>query len=502
MAKNEPLISFVVPVYKKAPEIFAKCLKSLRDMSYKKIQIIVAFDGPPESVEMTEIAKRYTTTDNIIEIEHGGAPKARNAGAKLAIGDYISFWDADCYAKPEMAKRWISEFKDTGADFVYSGYEFVGHTDGINGQPFDPYLLTCNNYIATMFPMRREIFPGFDETLKAGQDWDLWLSLTEKGFKGSFIQGYGFSTEAPTTDSISGKGWSDENFRTTHSTVRKKHNIETRDIVIGAWKPEEQVKALHIAKLIGGDCHQAIDFRVHDYRMAMNLGFGPNIFFGGAPNDCVKIQYWMPYDITMLENQGILKVVSMMEKLRKAGTIHWVNDFLSQKRLGRLFDFIGLAVPDIVPLPTDVTEAADKLPNEYRVLLDIDDCYMPIVQTIKQDLPYIQIDELHPQRNPFVNLEEYALFVSLKQYPTVDEPIRRMLINGRNVISNVQAPYTGFLDLEVTMKDFKQELINRIRDGRSLKFNAEAAAYYKEAVDPKKFAEKIKSMVPIKLEVA
>ncbi len=142
-------------------------------MSYKRIEIIVVFDGPPEDVELTSIAKKWTGTDKIFEIPHGGAPKARNEGFRHSIGEYVSFWDADCFAKPEMARRWIQEFDESKADFVYSGYEFIGNIGAINGEPFDPYLLTCNNYIATMFPMRRDVFPGFDETLKAGQDWDL-----------------------------------------------------------------------------------------------------------------------------------------------------------------------------------------------------------------------------------------------------------------------------------------------------------------------------------------
>jgi len=498
MAKSDPLVSFIVPVYKTNPEVLDKCLKSLRDMSYKRIEIIVVFDGAPEDVDLPGIARKWTQPERIIEIEHGGAPKARNAGAKIATGDYFSFWDSDCFAKPEMAKRWIQEFEETKADFVYSGYEFVGHDGGVNGEPFDPYLLTCNNYISTMFPMRREVFQPFDETLSAGQDWDMWLTLVGKGARGSYIQGYGFSTEAPSKNSISGKGWSDENFKKTHSTVRKKHGIPVRDIAIGSAM--EKLKGLHVAKLIGADFNQFLDFRVHDYSLAFNLGFGENIWFSNAPSKCIKVQYWLPWDITGLENWGLLKSVNMLRKLQDAGLVHWVNDIVSKKRLAHLFNFVGLEAPKIVPLPSDVDEAETKLPEKYRVLLDIDEPYMPFFKTIKQDLPYIQIDELNFSTNPIARIEDYSLLVSFKSHPTIDEPIRRMLINGRNVVSNVQAPYTGYFDLDVTMKDFKQELIRCIRDGRFLKFNDQAADHYKKEVDPKAFAAKIRALLPIKLE--
>src|SRR5581483_3004112 len=110
--------------------------------------------------------------------------------------------------------------------------------------------------------------------------------------------------------------------------------------------------------------------------------------------------------------------------------------------------------------------------------------YMPILKTIKQDLPYIHIDHLDPIKNPIASISDYSLLVSFQKFPTIDEGIRRFLINGRNVISNVQAPYCGHFDLEVTMKDFKQTLIRRIRDGRYLPFNKEAQDFYKAQVSP------------------
>lgn len=492
------MISFVVPIYKKPVWVLEKCLKSLRDMSYKRIEIIPVFDGEPDDIELVNVARKYTPVDKIVQIEHGGAPAARNAGARLATGEYLSFWDADCYAKPEMAKRWIEEFESTGADFVYSGYEFVDHSGGINGEPFDPYLLTCNNYIATMFPMRREIFPGFDETLTAGQDWDLWLSLVGKGYKGSYIEGYGFITEPPRADSISGQGWNADNFRKNHWKVREKHGIPVRDIVIGSAM--EKLKGLHIAKLIGADFSQFLDFRVHDYKLAFNLGFGENIWFRGAQESCVKVQYWLPWDITGLENYGFQKSVAMLKKLSDQKTVHWVNEIVSQKRLAELFEFVGMPKPEIVPLPSEVSDLEKNLPENYRVLLDINEAYLPIFKTIKQDLPYIQIDDLNFKTNPIAKIEDYSLLVSFHPHPTIDEPIRRMLLNGRNVISNVQAPYCGFFDMEVTMKDFKQTMIRRIRDGRYLKFNAQAQEHYRKQVDPKIFEQKIKSLLPVSLE--
>jgi len=491
MAKTDSLISFVIPVYRKKPEVFEKCLRSLFDMSYKAIEVICVFDGEDKTLEA--VALKYKTRS--LTIAHGGAPKARNEGYKHAIGAYVSFWDADCYAKPEMAKRWVEEFKTTGADFVYSGYEFVGHMGAVASHPFDPYMLTCGNYIATMFPLKREIFPGFDETLKAAQDWDLWLTIVEKGHKGSYIAGEGFYTDPPDKDSISGQGWNADNYQATYRAVAGKHGIPARDIVIAS--EEESVKGSHIARLIGADFHTQFDFRKNDYKLAFALGISfHNVQFPEAPQGCVKCLFWRTKDIEAFEGYGILGAVGLLEKFKENIQHHYVNEIFAKKRLARLFNFAGLAEPELLPLPSETDDAETALPKDYRVLLSIDEMYLPVVKTIKQDMPYIQIDELDFKTNPTASIANYSLLVSFQKFPTVDEGIRRFLINGRNVISNVQAPYCGNFDMDISMKDFKQNLIRAIRDGRYLKFNQAAQAHYKAQVSPTVFGDKIKSLLP------
>lgn len=491
MAKNDPLISFVIPVYNKPPQVFEHCLKSLFDMSYKNIEVICVFDGADESLEF--VARKYTTQR--IRIPHGGASRARNEGFNHAVGTYVSFWDADCYAKPEMAKRWVEEFKSTGADFVYSGYEWTDRTQpGVPSFPFDPYMLTCGNYIATMFPMKRECFPGFDESLKAAQDWDLWLTMAEKGYKGSYIAGEGFITELPGQGSISHTGWNDQNYLKTFRAVADKHGIPVRDIVIAS--EEESVKGSHIARLIGADFHTQFDFRRNDYKLALALGISvTNVQFNGASTDCVKCQYWRTKDIEAFEQYGLLPSIRLLEKFKDTIQHHYVNEIFSQKRLKRLFDFVGMPQPEILPLPSETDEAETVLPEKYRVLLSIDEMYLPVFKTIKLDLPYIPIDELDFKTNPTASIADYSLLVSFQRFPSVDEGIRRFLINGRNVISNVPALYCGNFDMEITMKDFKQNLIRAIRDGRYLKFNKEAQDYYRKQVAPDAFREKILGLI-------
>ncbi len=123
-------ISFIVPVYKKAPHQVKKALESLIQQSHRDIEIIVVFDGPNPELEGLVAGLPLTKEGYpepvpmkvIVHPERRGAPAARNTGKRAATGAILSFWDADCYAEPEMANKWIAEFiKKPEVDFVYSG---------------------------------------------------------------------------------------------------------------------------------------------------------------------------------------------------------------------------------------------------------------------------------------------------------------------------------------------------------------------------------------------
>ncbi|HQA64128.1 MAG TPA: hypothetical protein PK085_03445, partial [bacterium] len=62
--------------------------------------------------------------------------------------------------------------------------------------PFDPAKLKKMPYIHTSSLIRREFFPGFDENLKKFQDWDLWLTILERGGQGIWLEQSLFSIKS------------------------------------------------------------------------------------------------------------------------------------------------------------------------------------------------------------------------------------------------------------------------------------------------------------------
>jgi hypothetical protein len=59
---------------------------------------------------------------------------------------------------------------------------------------FDAAALRRQNYISTMSVIRRDAFPGFDESLRRLQDYDLWLTMLAAGHVGVYCGAEVFST--------------------------------------------------------------------------------------------------------------------------------------------------------------------------------------------------------------------------------------------------------------------------------------------------------------------
>lgn len=483
---SNPLVSFVIPVYQKPPEVFARCLDSLHDMSLKEIEVICVFDG--EDLPLQQIAAKYKKVQSVV-IEHGGAPKARNKGLEMATGKYVVFWDADCIIKPETAKRWLEEFKAVpDADFVYTGYEIGGERATFDAEPFDAYSLTCGNYISSMSPILREKAPRWDEDLPAAQDWDYFWTAVDNGCKGAFIEGQGFVTETARTG-MSSIHWSAENRDTTIQRIREKHGIKDREIAVYSLNYKD--RALKLAKLLNADLLKQTGRDPDKYRLIFNLGYSHISRFEGIPENIVRVQYWVPGEIAGLAEA---RYSTVKETVRVARTV--INLCNTQYEKNALAE-LGIEA-EVLPLPVspeDIQKVQTDLPEKFSVFVATDPAYGELMKDIGVDLPHIEFK--------FDNAKsaDVSCVMSFYQFATLDEAIMSAQVNGRHVISNVQAPYCGFIDPNQTWEIFKKDLYERIRIVKGLPFNKEAQSYYLQLANPVKFKEKLLSYLSPKLEV-
>ena len=89
------LISVIVPVYN-VESYLNRCIESLVRQTYKYLEIILVDDGSLDGCP--HICDKWSERDNRIHVIHktnGGLSSARNAGLKVAKGEYIAFLDSD-----------------------------------------------------------------------------------------------------------------------------------------------------------------------------------------------------------------------------------------------------------------------------------------------------------------------------------------------------------------------------------------------------------------------
>lgn len=89
--------SIIIPVYNSADDLIP-CLDSILCQTYKGFELILVDDGSlDQSYEICERTAHEYSFVKTVRIRHAGAGAARNAGLKLAQGDFILFVDADDY---------------------------------------------------------------------------------------------------------------------------------------------------------------------------------------------------------------------------------------------------------------------------------------------------------------------------------------------------------------------------------------------------------------------
>lgn len=111
----QPIISVIVPVYK-VEEYLDKCIESIANQTYSNLEIILVDDGSPDNCP--QMCDEWANIDSRIKVIHkknGGLSDARNAGMKIATGEYISFIDSDDWIDTETFSLIIEKIITTKA---------------------------------------------------------------------------------------------------------------------------------------------------------------------------------------------------------------------------------------------------------------------------------------------------------------------------------------------------------------------------------------------------
>ena len=155
---NDPLISVIVPVYK-TQQYLDRCVSSIRNQTYKNLEIILVDDGSPD--RSGEICDSFALEDSRIRVVHkenGGLSSARNAGLDVMTGEYVVCVDSDDDIALDMIETLYGLCVTHGAQIACGGVEKVndqGHVGYFNENLTDFLLLTREEALRELLENQR-----------------------------------------------------------------------------------------------------------------------------------------------------------------------------------------------------------------------------------------------------------------------------------------------------------------------------------------------------------
>lgn len=193
----QPFISVVVPVYNVEPYL-ERCVRSITEQSYKKMEILLVDDGSTDG--SGALCDRLAEADGRIKVIHkanGGASSARNAGLAKARGEWIGFVDSDDYIENEMYAEMVEAIQDK-VDIICCGTAII-YPDNMKRKPYvygkmpektfmekqdalrELFLLQNLNFSVCDKLFRRHLFEGLTFPLgKTCEDLPVTYELVKK----------------------------------------------------------------------------------------------------------------------------------------------------------------------------------------------------------------------------------------------------------------------------------------------------------------------------------
>lgn len=164
------------------------CLESVRAQTLAPREVILVDDASDDDTAAR--ARSYPDVGyHPVSFRNGN--RARNLGFGECSSPFVVFFDADNVMEPRFLEALRAALSaDPDAAFAYCDRTNFGEGDvswypqpmGVwRSRPFDPAALRRHNYIDLATLLRSDRFPGFDESLRRYQDWDLWLSVVLGG---------------------------------------------------------------------------------------------------------------------------------------------------------------------------------------------------------------------------------------------------------------------------------------------------------------------------------
>jgi glycosyltransferase involved in cell wall biosynthesis len=189
---QRPLVSVILPTHNRV-DLLAGAVESVLAQTERRFELIVVDDGSRDATPeyLAALTTRDRRTRSVrLEISRGGGG-ARNEGIRLSRGDWVAFLDDDDRWLPSKLEKQLRALRAHPAAVAAScGYErvFPSRKRQVVAVPpsvdlsdlFEFNVLGSASLCMGSADALRRI-AGFDTSLVAGQDLDLWVRLRQLG---------------------------------------------------------------------------------------------------------------------------------------------------------------------------------------------------------------------------------------------------------------------------------------------------------------------------------
>lgn len=156
--------SVIVPVYN-VEKYLDECVKSVLTQSFTDWEMILVDDGSTDGCPA--MCDEFSKKDSRIKVIHkknGGSSSARNAGLKVAGGDYIIFLDSDDFYNDEKAfETFANNLKNDEDVLVFGCTDFNMNTGKtiVSRTGYDIELISKNDCAKTLhYLLSSKMIPG------------------------------------------------------------------------------------------------------------------------------------------------------------------------------------------------------------------------------------------------------------------------------------------------------------------------------------------------------
>jgi len=177
---NEPLVSVIIPTRNSARTL-AKCLESIKNQSYKNIELIVVDNNSTDNTK--EIAKQFT--DKVFNFGPERSAQ-RNYGAKQAKGEYLLIHDSDIYFNIDSVKECVELSEKENCEAIILPEKSIGIGFWARVKAFERSFYVGNDYMEGARFFKKDIYEklgGYDENLTGPEDWDLTIRIRRENYK-------------------------------------------------------------------------------------------------------------------------------------------------------------------------------------------------------------------------------------------------------------------------------------------------------------------------------